>query len=301
MRINEFIIILVLFLAVNFSYSQEFGSPDSKWKFDIRLYYGYGTINFEKDSTIDSKSFNKFLITSQVIDSNDDTTSVTQPIFFNNSDGLVSFSTNGTSCDTLINYNAAPQDKWTIPHRKEFREEKYIITVIDTFTANFNEKKLKALSCTFHEEGGFMNPFVDTIYEHFGFRHSFILPYDGIDSALGSNIGGVPLCFSNNFMGIIELEPAFFLGSVFPVDCRKLSGFKEIDTDHKSFIIFPNPTDTELNISGISKTDHFKILNSSGQECHRGIYRDMIDVSELVPGIYFVVCGDRVGKFVKVP
>ncbi len=290
--------IIILLFQSTLNIAQEFGSPDSKWIYNLSHDYGYTIVEFERDTIIDSGLFRKFQIsTSQML--NGDTVTFSRPIYFNNVDGLVKYNTDGASQDTLLNLNAAPGDKWKIPHWRTTSNNRYIIDVVDTFRVEVKDRNLKAISYQLEVEGGTVHSFVDTIYEHFGFRHSFILPYDQIDSGIGGNIGGYPLCFSNDSMGTIEFEPTFFIGEIFPIECDVISKVSDISNEYSSMKVIPNPSVDFISIEGIKDNTSFEIINITGQRFIKGLYQKTVDISKLDPGMYFFTTGEKTVRFVK--
>lgn len=79
------------------------------------------------------------------------------------------------------------------------------------------------------------------------------------------------------------------------------SGIAEKEnTDKNSFLIYPNPVENELRISG-AKANTVIILNTLGQPVKKitAFSEPTIDISDLKAGMYFVRCGDRTTRFVK--
>ncbi len=62
--------------------------------------------------------------------------------------------------------------------------------------------------------------------------------------------------------------------------------------------VAPNPTNDILNIQNLPNGMAWKIYNTSGQVCMSG-FDTAINVSQLLPGVYFIHCGTTSVKFVK--
>ena len=294
----------LLLLNCGLLYAQEFGSADSHWVYNVDISNGYVEVVFDKDTLINGDLYNSFLLRELFANSEDTTyTTYFEPLFLNNTNGLVSYSLGGEIFDTLINYNALPGESWTIPHR--FLDESYVLNVQDTFTTFFSGIEYKALSYIIHEEDGFVGSFKDTIYEHWGFRHNFILPYDPFDSGAGNNLGGPILCFSNDALGTVEIgpDPMIYFGSVFPFDCNRLTSAEEINVSdsRKSLTLYPNPVSDFLHVSEVDIGTTYEVWSIKGEPLVRSdILSGSIDVEALSTGMYFLKVGELVKRFVKV-
>ena len=285
--------------------AQHFGSADSHWVYNRDgARNGIVEVIFEKDTLIENVLFNKFDLRELSVSGGDTSIYSFLPLFLRNTDGVVEYSLDNQAIDTLINYNALPGDSWTIPDR--FLDKNYVINVLDTFTDSFRGRDFRALSFIIHEENGFIGNFRDTIYEYFGFRHNYILPYDAADIPSGDNRGGVLLCFSNDELGTIEVgpEPSFIYGNIFDYDCNQSTSTDEIVSDltDDRMILFPNPVSDRLHVDQVDVGSHYEIYSISGELLLLGelSFDRGVDVSALGDGIHVVKIGGQVSKFVKV-
>ena len=59
--------------------------------------------------------------------------------------------------------------------------------------------------------------------------------------------------------------------------------------------LFPNPSSAFVEVSGLSKTNHFKIYNTLGKEVSSGFIstNEKIDVGDLTPGLYILKLGSE--------
>ena len=184
MNLGTILCCILALLNCGYLNAQEFGSADSHWVYNRDGRNGITEIVFEKDTIIDNLPFNKFDRKELWVVSGDTTIFYFNPLFLNNTDGVVLYSENGLDTDTLINYNSVPGDSWTLPHR--ISDFDFKLNVQDTFVASFRGFDYRALSYTIDVIGLTNGSFVDTIYEHWGFRHSYILPYDFLDERTGA-------------------------------------------------------------------------------------------------------------------
>ncbi len=106
-------------------------------------------------------------------------------------------------------------------------------------------------------------------------------------------------CNSNNNC---ELLLEYYAGFLYVFSNSPLLSNAEIEK--QSFKLYPNPADEVLNIVSNNKNiEAFKIYTISGIQLFQGAYQPQIDVSHLIPGIYFIEIsypeGISVQKIVK--
>ncbi|MCO6495995.1 MAG: T9SS type A sorting domain-containing protein [Bacteroidetes bacterium] len=65
-----------------------------------------------------------------------------------------------------------------------------------------------------------------------------------------------------------------------------------------NIIIYPNPTTSEINISGISKAD-YSIQDMSGRTIQNGFFENSINVSELTQGVYILTISTDNQRYVR--
>ncbi len=302
MIIKKLILAFILLGNMTSLFAQYFGSPDCHWVYNRNGRNGYTEVVYESDTVINNLRFNKFDIWQNTFSMNDTTSVSFTSLYLNNTDGLVLHSYDANQTDTLIDYNAAPGERWTFADRFE---SDYLLTVVDTFTKTFADRSYKALAYNIYNierinEGIFR----DTIYEHWGFRHNFILPVDWFDGFAGNNIGGGLLCFTNDALGTIEvgLDPDFWVVEPYPYECNEMPPL--VDVAEPSLIpyaLFPNPVSDWLTVSGLGIGSSYVLTGVSGEQWLRGelSFDGRIDVMELPAGIYFLVIDRVVQKFVK--
>lgn len=87
------------------------------------------------------------------------------------------------------------------------------------------------------------------------------------------------------------------------VQVNTCTGIKEI-TNTNSFIIYPNPTSVQLNISGLDKNQNFIILTDLLGKTINKINSNnaesiSINIENLSPGVYFISANNKCYKFIK--
>ena len=68
-----------------------------------------------------------------------------------------------------------------------------------------------------------------------------------------------------------------------------------------NFTIFPNPVESEISLSFPPEyqTSQIKIYSVEGIEVLENEYKNKIDVSKLSTGVYYIMVGDKVVRFIK--
>lgn len=68
----------------------------------------------------------------------------------------------------------------------------------------------------------------------------------------------------------------------------------------KEFVIYPNPVKDEIFIKGLNKKHDFEIHSADGRLVKKSRYNfEAINISELVPGVYFLSIAEEKFKFIK--
>lgn len=125
--------------------------------------------------------------------------------------------------------------------------------------------------------------------------------YDGITSLTITNNNKLFIVgptYSNSNFPIKESDEnqsAYFQdslinqdGFISKFDLSVFTEIKSIENNKKNIIIFPNPTDNNINIKSNEKFDNYTIYNSVGQIVQNGILQSAISVYSLPIGIYIV-------------
>lgn len=132
------------------------------------------------------------------------------------------------------------------------------------FIANGGEKFLYI--------GDFKHPFNgDTLFVSGGNKFSYDFPYYFVDDICVSDDS----LFSENWVTKIET-----------LKKRKLT-------------IYPNPVQSYLFLDNLESHSQLKMFDSYGEEIRIDLKTPPIDLSNLKPGIYFVICSTQDGNFYK--
>ncbi len=81
-----------------------------------------------------------------------------------------------------------------------------------------------------------------------------------------------------------------------------ISDVNESNTDNDEIIIYPNPVSNIIMIQGIDSSDmqSYSIYDTYGKKIIEGEFNKQIDVSYLIPGVYFIKVGNKSYKFIKI-
>jgi hypothetical protein len=76
-------------------------------------------------------------------------------------------------------------------------------------------------------------------------------------------------------------------------------GLMETNLD-SSISIYPNPAIKQISILGLTKSEQYQIINTQGEVLKSGKVNDLIKISELASGVYFLkVANYRMVRFIK--
>jgi len=288
--------------------SQNFGSQDTRWTFDYLL-NGITEVFYEKDTFLFDKEFRKFLKRNTNINSGDTVVFDLDPVYFNDDEGVVTYTKDLVYFDTLFNFNAEVGDTWTI-YEDALKEDSMQIEVLDVFDTNINNIKLLSQSVSYTRiTDGDQSSFVDTIYEDIGAKYLYILPFESVRVYPE---GGILRCFVNEKLGIVDLDNAylydFYLYSTFEYECNDtITSIASVDETNFSF--GPNPTSNNLYLWNIPQACKFvKLYDINGRKVkdEKVLNSDQeLSLSGLDPGIYFIklhLNSNRVQtiKFIKI-
>jgi hypothetical protein len=290
---------VILMISCSTALSQELGSPDTKWLYDLRQKNGVTKVEYESDTIIDNIFFRKFALELTAINIDMDTVrGNADPIYIANESGLVLYQWRDENIDTLFNFNADLGDEWTYHDGSD----QYVLTVVDTFMTEINSKSLFSVAYSIKPLGTQFS-FADTIFEGLGSKYSFLIPFDGYNVGTHSNYGGTLRCFENDELGFVDLNNSeldgFSLYSDFEYDCSNLTSVIDLSQPSENITLFPNPVIQHINF--LSPQNDIVIYNLRGEvilelDMNR---KTQLDVGILENGIYFVSTRDSVTKFLK--
>lgn len=129
-------------------------------------------------------------------------------------------------------------------------------------------------------------------------------PYDGDECSFELSTSS-----SINFISdsiVINLRSDSDATMLFPLDdVRKLYFTETVITnvsnaEQQKIILYPNPVGDGFTINGVERSTLLVIYTMSGDEVLRTFYHGgRVNVSNLTPGNYLLIIGERVGKFTK--
>ncbi len=97
--------------------------------------------------------------------------------------------------------------------------------------------------------------------------------------------------------GFTSVESGYFsswFGLISDVDDSKIN--------NSDIFIYPNPVSNIIMIQGIDSSDmqSYSIFDTYGKKIIEGEFNKQIDVSYLIPGVYFIKVGNKSYKFIKI-
>ncbi len=222
-----------------------------------------------------------------------------QPVYIRSANGVVEFSTTLNFFDTLYNFQLEIGESWSIPERNffgELEERIFKRTVRDTFSVIRNNQTVycQAVEATGDIIG------IDTIYQDFGSRYSYILPWENFEQySEGSNLR----CFKNDRLDVLDFEAEFIANfpnasfTIFQYDCDQLSSIANTPVRSSSFSLSPNPVSNILQILSqeelIEQVDIFSLSGQLLLEANGGGSTTDVNVISLPPGMYIVLINEK--------
>ena len=299
------ITLAISFLFIQSAICQSIGNTDSRWVFDLSDKYGITEMYYDTDTLIDNMPFKKFkLIISGVKPTTRDTFRFFgDPLFISNKDGLILYRWTTSVVDTLCDFHAAIGDSWTV--LAENGRDRFQMTVLDTFRTEINSKELFSMSYDMRQENSNFS-FVDTLFDQIGFKYSFIIPNDAYDIGSHGNQGGILRCFTNDNLGLVQLDNSelygFNLYSEFEFNCDRLTSTDDISEDDQFYLnVYPNPVSDQLHIESNGHQQSVILYNQQGlQISEYSIKNDIIDLSQMDSGVYFLKIDNQIRKVVKI-
>jgi hypothetical protein len=210
------------------------------------------------------------------------------------SNGVLYASPNGSSFDTIVNFNAAIGDKWLKNLYLGQCNSRKSITVIDTGRVLINNLSLKKIVTSYTSSYVFSSTtytvsYVDTIIERIMSRINFMYPtYCEVDNV-------TDFYLDNGSFNCYQDDRFLLYKRAGVVDCGYLSiGLNENKATKNKLEIFPNPTSDVLHLRTNNEVDYAtQLFDFSGQliQGNQFITNEkslQINMSNLQNGIYFL-------------
>ena len=298
MRTFYFILFMIFYTC---AFAQNYGDNNARWIYDFSGGPdGITKVESVKDTIVGTRNlkiFNKttfYLKDEEVVEVN------REPVFIYSNNSVIEFSVDLVNFDTLFNFGLPIGGSWSIPERHKITGDPTgdVLTriVIDTFTLLINDVPVFG-------QGAIVpgpNNNVDTIFQDFGSRYSYILPFENFDPY---GEGSILRCFMNDDLGSLDFETDLYelcpncTFSDFEYDCNELSSLAETPTKNSAFVVFPNPVLNTLHIqSDTEQITQVDIYNLNGhlilQEQADHVSTE-IDLGNLAPGMYYVLINEK--------
>ncbi|MBC8486608.1 MAG: T9SS type A sorting domain-containing protein [Bacteroidetes bacterium] len=296
---NKIIMILVAveILMCHQSISQEWAHEGAEWYYDYGIFYyvGYIKITYEGDTVINDQHC-KILTKTRI--TKDLTTYQYDTVFLGNeytwSDGDKVYIYRHEQFYTLYDFAAQPGDWWIIP-------ETYYTNSCDTIgriqvdsisSIVINNSTLRVLYCSEYENSHWsLGP---KIIEKIGSVYSYMLPEVNTNCGIADLFeGGALRCYSDNDFGLYSTGIAS--------ECDYIVSVEKDEVPEKSFEVIPNPSDNYITfISKLFIPDNievFDIFGRSQKKINIKNERELIDISGLSKGVYFILINYKKKNF----
>ncbi|MCW3077934.1 MAG: hypothetical protein JWO32_2543 [Bacteroidetes bacterium] len=181
----------------------------------------------------------------------------------------------------LINYNALAGESWSFTiANNDNTPATYTVSVNSVSTTVVNGMSLKVLN-VFYSSAQFANGY-SKIYERFGDTKSLFNFGDKNSGTCDSFFADGILCYQDSTFGQKQF-------SSYPCD-YETTGLNEVSLDKSLPLVFPNPTSGKLKLNFYREweANEIKLLNVLGQEVYFTKNEDVIDITGLNMGVYFL-------------
>ncbi|MBA3682188.1 MAG: T9SS type A sorting domain-containing protein [Bacteroidetes bacterium] len=287
----RYLFLLIIIISIKLSAQTQFlPHINSEWhyKFGVGAAVYNEQVKYERDSTLGSETVKVVISTRRLSECNPVFSAAT--IFKQKNDSVFfrNIITNH-QWQLLINYNALVGQNWSFSIKNmDNSYETYTVTIDSVNTSVINSILLKYYKVTYSKYNAFtsvlMN-FPGTIYERFGdMLFLFHFTQKNASTCTGDLAYGI-MCYQDSTFGLKQFTSL-------PCNYSNPTSINNVDTQINGFKIFPNPTNSILNLElngSIGIEDCIiKIRNVIGQIVFEAKAKEQINIRELKPGIYFL-------------
>ena len=260
----------------------------SEWYYEIQMENGgitYQHLEYTNDSTINNDKVKVIVRTNQIYDK-DGQTSVTHEYIKEQDNKVYWWNKDLEEFTTLYDYNAEIGDEWEI----KVGTESITVHVDDEDVFEYNGETLKRMHIS---DAG--NDFNGAIVVGVGHTTSFFP--EELMAKYNFEVNGLRCYWVGDSLlyhqGVEECDAVY-------------NNYHDVtETETVGFKVYPNPTDGTITVETVhapspQEQTEYRIINLMGQTLMTGSMSDTtIDVSTLLPGMYFLVFGEKTVKFVK--
>ena len=298
MKYLTLVILMIPLGLIAQNLTQPYGGSNAKWVYNFTgAVEGVTVVEPSRDTLVGNRLLTIFEKATFFIDDYDEMGVWNRaPVYIHSDAGIVEFSTDLIHFDTLYNFQLKIGDSWSIIERElsgQLMRDTIVGTVVDTFSIMRSGSIIFCQEVLWNE-----SPRKDTIFQDFGSRYSYILPFEN-RKAYGE--GNVLLCFANDRLGAIDFETDHLVNcpscgfTTFEYDCGVISS-TTTPVRNTKFSLYPNPAADYLSLqSDSTPIEDVKVYNLEGllMTEKQLIGQEVeLDISNLASGVYILLIND---------
>lgn len=290
-------VLLFLFLSLSLHNSaQSWCTPGSVWHFGDSFVAGsgYKRLEYLSDTLIAGITCNKIKVLRIGFGSMGPYGGTGLMYTYSNNNVVYLRDGNTSNFDTLYNFNASIGDKWRVAPTSLTACAASYVTVLDTGHTYVQGQKLKWYTIQYD-----LAPNVksyapnDTVFERLGAVLSYPYYWGNVCATYyDAEIGGPLRCFTDNQINDYRRN---YSG---PCDYMYVS-VNEVKPGRDPNQLYPNPALDKLHFSRAERFDKITVSNALGQkvkEIFNAVIEYEIDISDLLPGMYYVKTENNKGQ-----
>ena len=178
----------------------------------------------------------------------------------------------------IYDFSLTVEDIFIFPPWQWISDSSIYLTVIDIDTVEINNIKRRQFTMGLNDTGYEICKFIEGIGNNLG------LLFDINMRCVTGGGHGKLLCYEHNG----ELQ---YMADDITNCSNPFAGLDDISLEDNSITLYPNPTNTEVNISSENIINSIEIYNSLGQSVYYSVVNSMektIDISSFVNGVYIL-------------
>jgi len=274
---------------------QDFVNESSVWQYG---YFNYPyqaciELSHKQDTLIEGKMYREYRTQySQVfhVILNEDRDDFTGPSHYLRTvgDSVITYFSQREQEALLFDFSAEAGDSWEIVLPYDIDMESMTCTILGTGTDTIGSEILSWQDIEYKSE---YISYQERVYSRFGTSVWSLFPWDNHYAEVDRHSYGGLILYT-------DTDTDFSFGNT-ESDCNRIISNKEI-TDLSDISLYPNPTNSQLQIKNLSSGRGYSITitNSKGEHVLTTDNPYNIDCSGLSPGVYLVRIIDSINKYI---
>jgi hypothetical protein len=291
--------ILMLLGLTKIFMAQNWCPPGATWFYHVDSYInsikGFIEFNYTSDTTVNSVACKKISGTFRGWKPIQTYTTIPNfKTYFSYESNSVVYIAHGNTFDTVVNYKANIGDKWlrTRGSSEWMCNSRKALTVVDTGHIMINNNWLRKIVTTYTNTVidmisgdtntvSYQNTFIEKV--HHSTADIEIFPYYcETDNAIVEWLYMGFRCYQDNSFGNYNVRS---------FGCNSISGFEGTSPEPAKLLVFPNPSNTFVDLEFDNKINRIVLCNPLGAIITQKIlstHPARVDISDLPNGIYFI-------------